>query len=557
MPPARLIMRPASAAIERMVAFIDERTVEAWHRPNVPLLIFADSALPGKAVDFHGGPIGTGMPIQLIFWGDWWNSPDGTTRRNLIDQRTQAVLASDYFSELDQYGISRPHFRGATIVTQPGNPWNFNSNDDQKVVPDLIDSLIDDGVFPDPDDERIAFVVLIPEGFTQTIANGAHTADYNYTFPIDYDWYWVAWVRSFGPGTGDDPETTMRTLTHELVETFTDPEGDGWYCQPAATGEIGDAALSAGNVRQTAWVNDVHVTAYWSNRHGATIIPINRDYFAHITGTIDVEDERQLASGAFRPTDRDRELCKLVKLCCLEERDYPWTVTGRDEGVILRVETGRYRSPNMVWALDGTVVTGSGTQTVNVGATRFNGPDATFGYEDVRIDFTVNKDRLELHTRNVNANFDLPVTCTVNDAAFTGKLKVDVIAKPTVVVGFVGVVRDVDPAYTHQRKACNDALKIMFDSVGQLVGTPKPGDPVEGPGVISEFPAWTRIHEFARVRSAWLMTQRAHRTLPPDAAAAVVASLLVEVPILAVMPKGSGRHAATEVTGVRSGKAVS
>jgi hypothetical protein len=50
---------------------VSEREVESyWSHPNVPLLIFNDSTLsPGSTVDFHGGPIGSGMPVQLLFWG--------------------------------------------------------------------------------------------------------------------------------------------------------------------------------------------------------------------------------------------------------------------------------------------------------------------------------------------------------------------------------------------------------------------------------------------------------------------------------------------------------
>ena len=200
----------------------DERAIESsWSHPDVPLLVFADNVLPQSSVAFHGGPIGTGLPVQLVFWGAWWNSPDGVARQTLIAQRTQAMIASDYFSELAQYGIARPTYRGAIVVTRPGAPGAFNSDDDQTAVPDLIDALIDDDVFPDPDDGRIAFVVCMPEGFTQSIgANGAHSYGTDYDFPFDTDNFWVAWVRFFAAGEAED---TMRTTSHELVELFTDP----------------------------------------------------------------------------------------------------------------------------------------------------------------------------------------------------------------------------------------------------------------------------------------------------------------------------------------------
>jgi hypothetical protein len=152
----------------------------------------------------------------------------------------------------------------------PGPPGAFNSNDDQQAVPDLIDDLIDDDVFPDPDDEKIAFVVFMPKGFIQTIgANGAHTKDYNYNF-MGRTLVAGAWGRSFGDTPGEDPEDALRTMSHELSRCYRiqrrmlgmraiRKQGD-WRCG------------RSGGVKQTAWVNGVHVQAYWSNQYGATVI---------------------------------------------------------------------------------------------------------------------------------------------------------------------------------------------------------------------------------------------------------------------------------------------
>lgn len=253
----------------------DESFQSNWSHPDVPLLIFADSGRGGAPVSYHGGPGGSALPIEALFWGDWWNSPEGIERRSLIIDRLQSVIASNYFSELDQYGIAPPHWRGSKIVTRPAAPSAFNSPDDYSVVPDLIDDLIDDDVFPDPEDEQIAHIVFMPKGFKEnTGENGAHTFDYNYTFPFDRDYYFVAWVRWFDdlPGERESREDVIRTATHELVEVFTDPELDAWYNDPANGGEIADLAVS-GRTKQTAFVNGAKVQAYWSNRHGAPVIP--------------------------------------------------------------------------------------------------------------------------------------------------------------------------------------------------------------------------------------------------------------------------------------------
>ena len=485
-----------------------ERTLKSgWSHPDVPLLVFGTSSLPNPQPTFHGGPIGTGLPIQLLFWGTWWTTAEGAARLALIDDRAQRLVASDYFSELAQYGIQRPHWRGALIVTQPGPPAAFNSNSDQQSVPDLIDDLLDDDVFPDPDDERIAYVVLMPKGFTQSIgANGAHTADYDYEFPFDEDWYWVAWVRSFGDDGVEDPEDVMRTMSHELTELFTDPESDGWYSGGSSgTGEIGDlAAEPVSGVKQAAWVNGVHVQAYWSNRHNANVIPIDRDYRAQIVGTIKV-DKRTVTHGTFRPDESDSRLCHLIPACCLADHDYAYTTIQRDETATLRADTQRYRQPKVAWMVEGQPITVDGPVTVSVIGSTFSGRKESSAPASITLQCHLSGNDLVLKVVGTNTNFDLTVGCSVTDASITGTVTTNVVAKPQVSVGFVGVDVQVDPEYLKQRVACEKAAIKMFRDLGKTTprGKPRPPGPVEtDPGLLASLPAYVRQHQYERARRA-------------------------------------------------------
>lgn len=517
----------------------DDRAIDgSWSHPDVPLLIFADSILPGASVTFHGGAIGTGLPVQLEFWGSWWLSPEGSNRRAMIEARTQAMLASDFFSQLYQYGINRPRWRGAIVVTQPSPPMSFNSSDDEKAIPDLIDSLIDDDVFPDPDDERIAHMVLMPAGFTQTInANGAHTYDYNYEFPFDKDFYWVGWARSFGDMPGEDPEDVIRTMSHELVELFTDPETDGWYAGNGAdVGELGDAAVSPGGVKQTAWVNGAHVQAYWSNQHAATVIPIDRDYRARIRGAVTEEAIAVVETGTFRPDPQDQAFCQLIPACCLPDRDFTYQIVGHDEVVRLHVETQRYRQPTYAWTIEGMAVSGSGTRSFNVLAQQFAGRRSTTAATDVTIAYVINGSTLEMRAVGKKMNFDLDVRCSVSDASITGNVRVNVIATPSVQVGFSGAELVLDLEYVNGRKACNQAVADMFARVGHggISRRPKPGEPVIlDPGLLSELPAYTRMTQFLAAREVVLMARMAALVLPAGAAQTYAMSLVADVPALA------------------------
>jgi hypothetical protein len=533
MPLQRTVIKQENAFSYIASLFTETAFASPWSHPDVPVLVFADSILPGFSVQHHGGPVGSGTPVQLLFWGDWWNSPAGITRRDLIMTRVQAVLASDYFSELKQYGINRPHWRGSLVVTRPGPPGAFNSNGDVQAVPDLIDALIDDDVFPDPDDEQIAFVVFMPAGFTQSIgANGSHTKDYDYEFPFDKDWFWVAWVRSFGDTPGEDPEDAIRTFSHELVEMLSDPEVDAWYAGDPTTGEIGDAAVS-GTIKQTAWVNGAHVQAYWSNQYGATVIPIDRDYRARINGTTRLV-KRNAVPGTFRADPADSRLCNLLPECCLDDRDYKFTRVERDEVVRLSVETQRYRQPQIAWTVEGVAVTGNGVLSLNVIAGTFEQQKAKFGPRTVSVQCSLTNSELTLSTIDTGANFDITVSCMITDASITGNVKTNVIAKPALTVGFVGVEVTKEDSYENQRKACNDAAKRMIDAANRpRVGKAKLGTPVEfGEAVLSRVPTYARLGEYQNARRAVDMARLAVTVLPLENAQLLTASLLADAPAL-------------------------
>ena len=344
----------------------------------------------------------------------------------------------------------------------------------------------------------------------------------------------MAWVRSFGDTPGEDPEDALRTMSHELVEMLSDPEADGWYTGTnPVTGEIGDAAAS-GSVKQTAWVNGVHVSAYWSNQYGATVIPIDRDYQARIVGSIKL-DQREVEHGTFRPDPQDSRLCDLLPQCCFENRDYKFTIAKRDETARLSVETQRYRQPVVAWKVEGIGVTGDGMLSLPVIAGTFEGRHSKFGSKTVDIQCKLTSTELTLRTIGTAANFDLDVSCTVRDGSITGNVKIDVIATPSVQVGFVGAELTVDPDYENQREECGKAASKLFKDLGKTQPSTKVkiGDPVEfGEGVLGRVPVYARVRQFEHARRVVDLSRMAHAMLPAETARLLTASLVADVPAL-------------------------
>jgi hypothetical protein len=232
---------------------------------------FPNNPGTGTSLSFHNGAIATGAPVQLIFWGSAWNQPSTSPSAGNIIKAVQGLLSGPFMSGLRQYGVRRSPFRGAIVVTSPGPPTLPNKfSDVGGDVETLVNSLINDGKFPEPDEDggRNIYCVFMPPN---TAFNGpagvigAHSS-FNSGSVIDVDNAWYAWI-------GNGPLATMtRAFGHELVETCTDPEGDGWTIDgaPASLNEIGDICNSNSSLRI---LNGVTVEPYWSKFDGACIIP--------------------------------------------------------------------------------------------------------------------------------------------------------------------------------------------------------------------------------------------------------------------------------------------
>ena len=505
----------------------DERSFEgAWSLAST-LLVFKDHNMPGPSVIYHGGVVATGKPVHLIYWGGWWLTPEGQQRRALLDERTKALIASPYFSQLMQYSVGPPTWRGSLICSEPGPPGSFTSLRNSGVkCADLIDDLIDDDVFPDPDEGRIVFIVLMPKGFPRLDgAGGAHWFDFDGDF-LDTDRYWFGWT-----GYYEDPERTMVTVSHELVEIFTDPELDAWYSVDHK-GEIADVSQPKG-VQQTAWVSGALVTPYWSNQHSANVIPMDHGYGAQLAGTIDVTQRRPLNDGTFRPDPAESRLCSIVPECCIEDRDYLWEVQGRDELAVIRANTRLYRKPGGTWTVAGRPCSGnSGSLVIRLNAESYAGRDPHYSDQDVTLHYEVpagaNGLELRLRTSNSMANFDVAVGCEVSEGDIVGDVKEGLVAKPKVTVGFVGAELIIDPSYEEQRRACEATARKMFDRVDEAAWRPPvPGEEVEfGTDVMARLPAYTRVARYRDMRAATKLSTAAFRVLPRDKAETVHKALL-------------------------------
>ena len=225
--------------------------------------VAGDATGSDSVADKGAGKVGN-VDLELLFWGDqWWNA-SGPSMQEVIGA-VQQLLASPYLSALAQYGTDNVNLRSATLVSKPGpGVPTFSAN----AVRDMVWALIDDNVFPEPDEPggKIIYMVFAPLGsmYNDSGARGAHSTAHD-TDLFDSDDAWVGWIDN------GDLDYIIDVFSHELVEALTDPgPADGWLMNRTINGgvEIGDACNGTADR-----LDGLLVQAYWSEQDKACVIP--------------------------------------------------------------------------------------------------------------------------------------------------------------------------------------------------------------------------------------------------------------------------------------------
>ena len=256
-------MTTRKAGLRKFAAGLGIALITLTHTSASP----AAGALPTpgsvRFVD-HGGPILHTAQVHLAYWGSTWIA-SGTSHPT-PDQITAAIrtlLAGPYLSGLAQYRDIQPAvLRGSTVITSSDPPAAFT--DEQ--VGDLLNRQIDAGVLPEPDpDHQTLYIVVMPA--TAYTAGDSHFVGEHTYFTRHGQRIPYAWV--------DDTAslfTATQKITHELVESLTDPEGSAVLgvartCRQDGWCEIADICPDP------LIVDGVAAATYWSNQAGGCIAP--------------------------------------------------------------------------------------------------------------------------------------------------------------------------------------------------------------------------------------------------------------------------------------------
>jgi hypothetical protein len=219
------------------------------------------SKCPGTVGTIHfndyGGHVLSSAQLHLIFWGSDWNNPVTTPSSSSILNATISILHGPYLDGLSQYRITnKAVLHGMSFVTNPEPPaGEFDSGD---VASMILNNIGPNLPLPDfsGNDQLIYLVITPPAVYASGVSLGEHSFR---EMPVGANLHF-GWVTT-NDGT---LECAMTTLSHELVESITDPEANAIQGDPGSCGansgicEIADACpctllLGGGVTVQKYW----------------------------------------------------------------------------------------------------------------------------------------------------------------------------------------------------------------------------------------------------------------------------------------------------------------
>ena len=218
----------------------------------------------------NGGQMLQVVQLYLIYWGSAWSvNPPPTLTSSQITSACHTMVQGPYMPGLAEYrGLGRGFVRGSAVITSSNPPNGFSDAN----VSNFIDGQLNAGAIPGPDvDNETLYMVVMPKGVSASNANfiGEHTYYTRSGQRIHF-----AWITNSG-----SLGSITTIISHELVESVTDPEGSALLgvagtCSQGGWCEIGDVCSS------TASVDGVTVQSFWSNQAAQCVVPAwpNRVY---------------------------------------------------------------------------------------------------------------------------------------------------------------------------------------------------------------------------------------------------------------------------------------
>jgi PASTA domain len=225
-------------------------------------------------LDKHGGLILSPPRIVAVYWDPFFADPGNVARMN---QFFRDVAKTSWFTGQQQFGVRPPLTLVASVFINDPAPAKLSRDQlKDKLVGWLDSGKI--GVKPRGRETGLLYVLFTPGTTELTLpASGLFQPDLssNTDFSGYHDWdrygifpifttenlFWAAIPMPSAPGITfrTVADVLTRTLCHEMVESFTDRNGNGWTAPNDC--EIGDVCEAKGAERFGHW----RIERYWSD----------------------------------------------------------------------------------------------------------------------------------------------------------------------------------------------------------------------------------------------------------------------------------------------------
>ncbi len=207
-------------------------------------------------VTYHGGDVLPAPRYYNLYWGNyWWQHQDDTS---WFESFTRTVAPSwQLASQVTEYSINGQEIGGGSFgggfVVKDDPAATITDSD----IVEFIEKQIENKVVPSPDEHAVYTVFLAPgvkisDEDSNVLAYHGPTRYGFREIMVHFDSYVL---------DAASREVAAVAYSHEMAETMTDPDLDGWYDDSRGLmGEVGD--LCGGHVAE---IGGYMVQQEWSN----------------------------------------------------------------------------------------------------------------------------------------------------------------------------------------------------------------------------------------------------------------------------------------------------
>jgi hypothetical protein len=224
--------------------------------------------------------------IYAIYWDEYFERNPGAVE--LMNEFFREILAGAYMRQLKQYGVGAGTLSGSLVVPPDSAARSQISADHPEYIAAQLRKWIERGTVterPARGERNPLYVIFTPRGTSVgECLCGYHQSGRFEKTPGDNDLFWATiqeWHHDFSSKSEPSPRQMVDSctwcVTHEMVEAFTNPDGQGYHTNdpdnPGEGCEIGDiceCAKGSASMKTPilkAQVDGWWVEPYWDNEN--------------------------------------------------------------------------------------------------------------------------------------------------------------------------------------------------------------------------------------------------------------------------------------------------